>query len=99
MPAPLVRARSLRKEFVGHAVLEDADVEIRRGEILGVIGENGAGKSTFMKILAGIYPPTAGHLELDGRHRHRPCPRRRARSLTRGPELEAPDRRPATDRD
>ena len=67
MPAPLVRARSLRKEFAGHAVLSDADVEIRRGEILGVIGENGAGRSTFMKILAGIYQPTSGHLELDGR--------------------------------
>jgi ribose transport system ATP-binding protein len=67
MATPLVRARFLRKEFAGHAVLRDVDVEIRRGEILGVIGENGAGKSTFMKILAGIYEPTAGALELDGR--------------------------------
>ncbi len=67
MPAPLVRTRSLRKEFSGHAVLRDADVEIRRGEILGVIGENGAGKSTFMKILAGIYAPTSGAIEIDGR--------------------------------
>jgi len=66
MPAPLVRTRSLRKEFSGHAVLRDADVEIHRGEILGVIGENGAGKSTFMKILAGIYRPTSGEIELDG---------------------------------
>jgi ribose transport system ATP-binding protein len=67
MAAPLVRARALTKEFAGHAVLRAVDVEIRRGEILGVIGENGAGKSTFMKILAGIHPPTAGQLELDGR--------------------------------
>jgi ribose transport system ATP-binding protein len=67
MMAPLVRARALRKEFSGHAVLRDVDVDIRRGEILGVIGENGAGKSTFMKILAGIHEPTSGRLEVDGR--------------------------------
>jgi ribose transport system ATP-binding protein len=67
MPAPLVRARALRKEYAGNAVLRDVDAEIRRGEILGIIGENGAGKSTFMKILAGIHRPTSGHVELDGR--------------------------------
>ena len=67
MVTPLVRVRSLRKEFGGHAVLRDVDAEIGRGEILGLIGENGAGKSTFMKILSGIYAPTAGAVELDGR--------------------------------
>jgi len=67
MAAPLLRTRALTKEFAGHAVLRGAEVEIRRGEILGVIGENGAGKSTFMKIVAGIYEPSSGHLELEGR--------------------------------
>jgi len=66
MATPLVRVRSLRKEFGGHAVLRDVDAEIGRGEILGLIGENGAGKSTFMKILSGIERPTAGTVELDG---------------------------------
>lgn len=63
----LVRARDLRKEFSGVPVLLDVDAEIRRGEILALIGENGAGKSTFMKILSGIYEATSGNLEFDGR--------------------------------
>jgi ribose transport system ATP-binding protein len=62
----LVRVRALRKEFGGHAVLRDVDAELGRGEIVGLIGENGAGKSTFMKILAGIHPPTAGAVEIEG---------------------------------
>jgi ribose transport system ATP-binding protein len=67
MPEPLVRVRALRKEFGGNAVLRDVDAVIEAGEIVGLIGENGAGKSTFMKILAGIHPPTAGQVEIDGR--------------------------------
>jgi ribose transport system ATP-binding protein len=67
MQVPLVRVRALRKEFGGNPVLRDVDAELRAGEIVGLIGENGAGKSTFMKILAGIHPPTSGQVEIDGR--------------------------------
>jgi ribose transport system ATP-binding protein len=67
MADALIRVRALRKEFAGNAVLRDVDAEVRRGEVLGLIGENGAGKSTLVKILAGIYQPTSGEMDLDGR--------------------------------
>ena len=47
-------------------VLHDVSFRLRAGEILGIIGENGAGKSTMMKILSGIYSPTSGEIFLDG---------------------------------
>jgi ribose transport system ATP-binding protein len=62
----LVRTSGLVKEFSSVRVLSDISVEIRKGEILGIIGENGAGKSTFIKILSGIYSPTRGSIEFDG---------------------------------
>jgi len=63
----LVQTENIGKEFSSVWVLRGIDVEIRTGEILGIIGENGAGKSTFMKILSGIYAPSAGRILVDGR--------------------------------
>jgi ABC-type polysaccharide/polyol phosphate transport system ATPase subunit len=47
--------------------LEDVSLRITRGDRLGIIGHNGAGKSTMLRLLAGIYPPTAGRLTVEGR--------------------------------
>ena len=50
-----------------HPVLEDMDMEIEHGEIVAVIGRNGSGKTTFMKLLAGILEPDSGRIEVRGR--------------------------------
>ncbi len=57
---------------VVHAV-EDLNLEIEAGEMIGYIGSNGAGKSTTVKMLTGILDPTSGEIEVDGRnpHKHR----------------------------
>ena len=42
------------------------DLQVRKGEVIFIIGGNGSGKSTFLKLLCGLYPPSAGHLSLNG---------------------------------
>ena len=50
----------------GHVqALDGVDLDLRRGEILGIVGDNGAGKSTLMKIVAGTVRPDAGRIEVD----------------------------------
>ncbi len=62
----LLRVSGICKDFSTVRVLHDVSFRLRAGEILGIIGENGAGKSTMMKILSGIHPPTSGEIFLDG---------------------------------
>ncbi len=64
---PLIAARSVAKSFGGVQALVHADIELRRGEIHGVIGENGSGKSTLLRIVAGQIAPDNGAFHLEGR--------------------------------
>src|SRR5271156_6465852 len=64
--SPLIAARGLRKSFGGAQALKDASLSILPGEVHGLVGANGAGKSTFIRILAGLVQPDAGEIQLDG---------------------------------
>ncbi|MCB1518389.1 MAG: sugar ABC transporter ATP-binding protein [Hyphomicrobiaceae bacterium] len=63
---PLLTARGISKQFAGVEVLSDVDLDLMPGEIHALLGENGAGKSTFAKIVAGVHQPTRGTLALRG---------------------------------
>ena len=64
------RACGIAKRFGPISVLQGIDVSLHPGRVLTIMGENGAGKSTMFKILAGQLRPSEGHLELDGRQVH-----------------------------
>lgn len=63
---PLLEARGIFKYFGAVTALRDVDLKLFPGEVLGVVGDNGAGKSTFMKVLSGLHPPSEGTLLFDG---------------------------------
>lgn len=56
-----------RGRYENHLVLDDVSFHVEKGEALGIIGENGCGKSTILKLLAGIIYPDAGNIVMDGR--------------------------------
>ncbi|MGI4859898.1 MAG: sugar ABC transporter ATP-binding protein [Janthinobacterium lividum] len=62
----VLSARDIAKSYGGVHALKGVNFDIHRGKVTTLFGENGAGKSTLMKILAGVQPPTSGHIELDG---------------------------------
>ena len=64
---PLVEIQGLHKSFGGHQVLTNVDAHVDRGEIVGLIGPNGAGNSTLFNCIMGIYQPTTGSVRLSGR--------------------------------
>lgn len=65
--APVVlKAEGLFKNFGGIRAVDDVSLELRKGEIVGIVGDNGAGKSTLIKILTGAHRKDAGKVWLDG---------------------------------
>lgn len=63
----LLRATDVTKRFPGVLALDKVDFELRRSEVHALVGENGAGKSTFIKILGGVFRADAGTIEYEGK--------------------------------
>ena len=62
----VLKVEGVSKSFGPIDALVDIDLELRRGEIVALVGDNGAGKSTLAKVIAGVHQPTEGRLYLDG---------------------------------
>jgi simple sugar transport system ATP-binding protein len=67
---PIVEMRGIDKAFGAVQALRRVNLRLMPGEILGLVGDNAAGKSTLMKILTGAYPRDAGEILIDGRPTH-----------------------------
>ena len=63
----VLRARALSKRFSGVAVVRDVDFTVEPGEIVGYLGPNGSGKTTTIRMLAGLIEPSSGRVEFDDR--------------------------------
>jgi simple sugar transport system ATP-binding protein len=64
--SPLVEMRHIEKSYGRVHALRDVNLTIRRGEIVGLLGDNGAGKSTLIKVLSGAVPYTSGEIRIKG---------------------------------
>lgn len=65
--APILRAESLNKTFGAVTAAADVNVAVDPGEVIGVIGANGAGKTTFVNMVTGYLQPTSGRIYFEGR--------------------------------
>lgn len=69
MAEPLIELKGVTKAFGGNTVLDAVDLTIYRGEALAVIGPSGTGKSTILRIIAGLLAPDAGEVYVQGQRR------------------------------
>ena len=63
----LLKATGLGITFGGLKAVSDVNFDIKEGELVGLIGPNGAGKTTFFNLLTGVYQPTEGDIEFNGK--------------------------------
>lgn len=82
MKEAVIEARDITKQYKELAALDHVDITVRRGDIYGLIGDNGAGKSTFLKIVAGQIFPTCGYVRLFGSEDEKTMQKNRSRMGT-----------------
>jgi ABC-2 type transport system ATP-binding protein len=90
-PDPVLRLQHASRRLGGRVVVRALDLEVARGEVLGLLGVNGAGKSTTLRMIAGVLAPSAGGVRIDGEDPYeRPAiARRRIGYLPEVPPLHA----------
>ena len=64
---PVIRVTGLRTRFGANVVHDGLELEVRRGQVMGIVGGSGSGKSVLMRTIVGLHRPTAGKIELFGR--------------------------------
>lgn len=67
MSAPILSLKGINKSFGPIEVLNNISLEVTPGKVLCLLGDNGAGKSTVIRLLSGVHKPTSGTMELDGK--------------------------------
>ena len=87
MTKSIIEAQKLTKKYGNFTALTKVDLNVRRGDIYGLIGDNGAGKTTFLKLLTGQIFPSEGELRLFGSHLPKEMEQQRKRT---GAIIESP---------
>lgn len=83
----IIRAEGLTKKYGSFTALNRVDIQVKRGDIYGLVGDNGAGKTTFLKLITGQIFPDGGELTLFGEHLQKEMEKNRKRT---GAIIEAP---------
>lgn len=74
--SPLLKIKGLTKRFGGVIALNKVDFDVNYNEVVGLLGDNGAGKSTMVKTIMGVFPPDQGEMFFMGKKNFFPFTRR-----------------------
>jgi ABC-type branched-subunit amino acid transport system ATPase component len=65
-PRCVLRAEGITKRYAGNVVLNEVSIQVRGGELLGLVGPNGSGKSTLLNVMSGVVAPEGGGMQVEG---------------------------------